>query len=150
LQSPELPSPASYFLLQTRMGKEKRYHLAFTIQDGEHQYYGDTWAHFDHEPTEREQIEAVAYEQMSWHSDKEMKELIATAIKNYEDDGYFEEHPGYRLFSEIRIEESESEKLNTDLLQCCKLALEFWDHKNPAGGDAFDRIKSAIAAAEIG
>jgi hypothetical protein len=130
------------------MGKEKRYHLAFTIQDGEHQYYGDTWAHFDHEPTEREQIEAVAYEQMSWHSDKEMNELIASAIKNYENDGYFEEHPGYRLFSEIRIERSESEILNAELFACCKLALEFWDRKDRTGDAAFDRIKNAVADAE--
>jgi hypothetical protein len=141
-------SQAHYFLHQTLMGKAKRYIVAFTIQDGEHQYYGDTWAHFDHEPTEREQIEAVAYEQMSWRSEKEMKEVIASAIKHYEDEGYFEENRGYRLFSEIRVEQSESEDLNTDLLECCKLALEFWDHKNPGGDAAFDRIKNAVAQAE--
>jgi hypothetical protein len=130
------------------MGKEQRYTLSFNIRDGDNQYYGDTWADFDQEPTEHEQVEFVIRQYCGGDSDAETEEIVQAAIKEYEQHGYFEETPGYRHFTDIGIAESAADRINAELLECCKLALRFSDRKNPKVRDAYNRIKEAIAEAE--
>lgn len=68
-----------YFLLQTLL--DKRDTLSFTIRDGDHEYYGDTWEFFDHEPTEQEQIEFVIRQYSGGDTDAETEEIVRDAIE---------------------------------------------------------------------
>jgi hypothetical protein len=135
--------------------KKKRYFISFTVRDGDNKYGDDTILDCDHELTDEECVEHVIRTYCWGDTDKETEELVREAKALYAEDGYFEESPGYRHFTDIGIEKDDDDvRLHNaapKLLECAKmlyLVAAEGEIKDRERLELFKLAEAAIAQAE--